>query len=121
MSDEDDKPAKVVRDANGRVISGNMNPGGRPKLKAHFRYRCREIVDEHVIDAWREEVVNRGEYWIKASALLAAYGYGMPKQEMKLDDNRPPTRELTVDELRELARRQLSSEQRDDGNEPPQH
>ena len=55
-----------------------LNPAGRPKVVEAFRDRCRKAVDEHVIDAWIEEIESRGEYWLKASELVAAYGCGKP-------------------------------------------
>lgn len=54
------------------------NPGGRPKTAQQFRARARAAVDEHVIEAWEDEVTNRGPAWLRASELLAAYGYGKP-------------------------------------------
>jgi len=67
------------RDALGRVVSGQLNPGGRPKTDPLFRARCRKFVDEHVVRAWCDEVTTRGKQWLEASRLLAAYGYGAPK------------------------------------------
>lgn len=55
------------------------NPGGKPKTEPLFRARCRKFVDEHVVKAWQDEVTTRGEKWLEASKLLAAYGYGIPK------------------------------------------
>lgn len=56
------------------------NPGGRPKKRRPLAARCRRIVDEHVVDAWLNEVEKRGPDWVACSKLLAAYGYGRPTQ-----------------------------------------
>lgn len=56
------------------------NPGGKPKTDPKFRIACRRFVDEHVLKAWQDEVLERGEKWLEASKLLAAYGYGVPKE-----------------------------------------
>lgn len=76
------------------------NPGGRPKLADAFREKARKAVDDHVLDAWIDEVEGveqmvesedgamkvikkRGKEWIRASELLAAYGYGKPPQPVE--------------------------------------
>lgn len=72
------------------------NPNGRPKVNDVFRSKCKTAVDEHVIDAWIDEVELkerdvttmvgtikakcRGKDWLKASELITAYGYGKPAQ-----------------------------------------
>lgn len=56
------------------------NPNGRPKIVTEFRDRARKATDESVIKAWILEVETRGDNWLKASELLAAYGYGKPTQ-----------------------------------------
>ena len=60
------------------------NPGGRPKTNEAFRDRCRKFVDLHVVEMWEKEVQNAGEEKMKASELLAAYGYGKPAQAIQL-------------------------------------
>jgi len=59
------------------------NPCGRPKVNELFRNRARKFVDEHVLDAWIEEVEQRGREWFRCSELLAAYGYGKPTQPLE--------------------------------------
>jgi hypothetical protein len=78
------------------------NPGGRPKIIEGLRSRALKAVDEHVIDAWvdelevRERLVgvsletgepilaeDRGKNWMKASENLAAYGMGKPVQAVE--------------------------------------
>lgn len=59
------------------------NPNGRPKVAEEFRARARKAVDDHVIQAWIEEVESQGENWVKCSELLAAYGYGKPSQPVE--------------------------------------
>ena len=113
-----DQP-KVIRDGNGRLLPGStLNPGGRHNTPLMFRKYCRRIVDEKVIKAWEEELDARGDYWVKCSELLAAYGYGSPKQVLKIEDDERPAASLTTDELRALARTKLSTERRDDEPEP---
>lgn len=65
------------------------NPSGKPKLDREFRDRCRKAVDEKVIDAWINEVECMGTNWLKASELLAAYGYGRPTQPVAGPDEGP--------------------------------
>jgi hypothetical protein len=88
------------RRPDGRFGAGNRaNPGGRPKELEEFRKKARSAVDEHVLQAWVDEVqvkprprvtltgtievLERGEHWMKASELLAAYGYGKPAQPVE--------------------------------------
>lgn len=67
------------------------NPGGRPKGEAAFRERCRQAVDELVIERWINEVRGGGEDWMAAAEKLAAYGYGKPtdKHEHSGPDGAP--------------------------------
>lgn len=39
-------------------------------------------MDEHVIQAWEQEVKSAGDNWMKAAELIAAYGYGKPAQSV---------------------------------------
>lgn len=73
-NNSESKPAKRGGFQKGK--SGN--PSGRPKVVEEFRERARKAVDEHVLQRWVDEVVNGGEYWMRASEMLAAYGYGKP-------------------------------------------
>jgi hypothetical protein len=77
------------------------NPGGRPK-RAEFEKKARKAVDEKVVDAWIDEVEKRGEDWMRASELLAAYGYGKPPATVEVtgEDGGPIEHEvaLTADE-----------------------
>lgn len=66
------------------------NPRGRPPIKPEFRDRCRRAVDEHVIEAWLNEVATLGEHWVKCSELLANYGYGRPPQPVTGEDGKGP-------------------------------
>jgi hypothetical protein len=66
------------------------NPGGRPPTEAAFRRECRKFVDEHVLRTWQEEVLEKGERWLEASRLLAAYGYGLPKEAPANDGEEAP-------------------------------
>ena len=59
------------------------NPSGRPKENVEFLARCKSAVDKYVIDAWLVEVEHFGPNWMKASELLAAYGYGKPTQRLE--------------------------------------
>jgi len=58
------------------------NPGGvgRKALPVEFRTRCKGLVDNHVLDAWENEIVSRGDQWVRCSELAAGYAYGKPAQ-----------------------------------------
>lgn len=74
MSDPANSPKTDKRFKPGQ--SGN--PSGRPKVVEAFRDRARKAVDEHVLERWIREVIEDGPEWVRASELLAAYGYGKP-------------------------------------------
>lgn len=82
------------------------NPGGRPKTLATLRARCRDAVDEFVIQQWIETVRVQGDGWVKCSELLAAYGYGKPEghpiEDEDVQTSAPPEEDLTTLELRKL-------------------
>lgn len=95
------------RNKSGRFQKGKSgNPGGRPKLAEEFKARARQAVDEHVLQAWIDElevterpikvgnreivVSKRGDNWVKCSELLAAYGYGKPAQPVTGADGDGP-------------------------------
>ena len=61
------------------------NPGGRPKIADVFKLGCRRVVDELVLERWRDEVEKLGDNWVKCSELLAAYGYGKPHQSSSVE------------------------------------
>jgi hypothetical protein len=83
------------------------NPGGRPKVIEAFRLKARAAVDEHVLQAWIDEILpkpravrvageevivtDRGPEWMRAAELLAAYGYGRPTQPLSDSDGSPLT------------------------------
>lgn len=78
----------------------SANPGGRPKLDRELRIRAKKLVDDKVIAYWEDEITERtreiitpagpmdmtcrGKDAMKASELLAAYGYGKPVQGVEL-------------------------------------
>lgn len=79
MSEQPQNKPETGRNPDGTLKKGaKLNPGGRPKENEMFRERAKKAVDEHVLQAWIDEVVNRGDAWPKCSELLAAYGYGKP-------------------------------------------
>lgn len=80
------------------------NPGGRAKNAPEFRKKCRHFCDAHVFAAWTKEVLERGEKWLEASKLLAAYGYGLPKEAPATEDEAPPA-EPTPEEAQAAAER----------------
>ena len=90
----------------GKGIGHGFGPGnkagvghGRPKVAEEFRERAKKAVDEVVFRAWLEEceerertvitpagpfeIVQRGKEWMRASELLAAFGYGKPAQTVE--------------------------------------
>jgi hypothetical protein len=109
MGKPQNKPA-TSRNPDGTLKKGAaLNPGGRPKLDAVFRERAKKAVDEHVLQAWIDEVVNRGDAWPKCSELLAAYGYGKPPaapedgDALRESGNRLPAG-LTAEQVLAIAR-----------------
>ena len=49
-----------------------------------FQSRARLAADGLALPAWEAEVVEHGKDWLRASELLAAYGYGKPPQTIDL-------------------------------------
>lgn len=94
--------------ARGRpfVKGQSGNPGGRPKLRDVVRERSAKAVDEHVVGAWIQEVVSRGDDWVKCSELLAAYGIGKPASAPEdleaAKDGAAAPRELVLQALAKL-------------------
>lgn len=89
------------------------NPLGRPKSEPHMLKRCRAIVDAKVIDAWEQELTERGPAWVKCSELLVAYGYGRPKLDPESPDvveGGSALRQLSREELQALARQSLTDD-----------
>ena len=67
------------RPKSGKFEKGKSgNPTGRPKVVEAFRDRARSAVDALVLERWVQEVESQGDEWMRASELLAAYGYGKP-------------------------------------------
>lgn len=99
---------------NGRpfVKGASGNPNGRPKVADEFRTKARAVVDELVLAAWENEVRCMGDDWLRASELLAAYGYGRPNQSVEVNDvtERDTTPPLTNDQRRDLLKAQLAAE-----------
>lgn len=63
---------------------GNKGGPGRPPIPAEFKEKCRAFTDSTVREAWEQEVIKRGDHWMKAAELLAAYGHGKPAQSIDL-------------------------------------
>lgn len=85
MAGNSEKSATKQRGPGKPFAKGQSgNPTGRPKVVEEFKERCRRAVDERVISAWISEVESLGDSWLKASELLAAYGYGRPAQSVEL-------------------------------------
>lgn len=62
---------------------------GRPKVPSEFKEKCKAFTDSTVLPAWQQEVAERGEHWMKAAELLAAYGHGRPHQAITGEDGGP--------------------------------
>ncbi len=87
----------------GFTAGKSGNPAGRPPKSPELKARCIQAVDEHVVQAWIDEVKplppepgddpkarpRRGEDWIECSRLLAAYGYGKPVQPIAGEGGEP--------------------------------
>ena len=97
MADEKPKRKMPVGKPFKKGQSGNLD--GRPKVNQEFRLKARCAVDAHVIDAWISEVTTRGEHWIEASKLLAAYGYGKPTEHIELNGSSRPLETATDEQL----------------------
>lgn len=86
------------------------NPNGRPKIVEEFRDRARKATDEWVLKSWIAEVQEMGKDWVKASELLAAYGYGRPSQGIELTGkNGGPVEfhDMTTEQLKALLAQQM--------------
>ena len=98
---------------NGTFPKGKSgNPNGRPKIVEEFRDRARKATDEFVIAAWISEVESMGDNWVKASELLAAYGYGRPAQSMELTGKGGGPieyRDMTTEQLKALLAQQMAA------------
>jgi hypothetical protein len=77
-----------------------------------MRKRCRDIVDAKVIAKWEAEIDEGGPAWVKCSELLAAYGYGKPKDVGGADDDAKPNplEGLTPEQIAALAELELPEE-----------
>lgn len=98
-------PTKEKKTPRGKPFTKGdqrINPGGRPKVPPEFKRRCSDFTDTHVLAAWEQEVIGRGEHWLKASELLAAYGKGRPTQAVEVKVS-----ELSDEQLVAEARRAL--------------
>jgi hypothetical protein len=86
------------------------NPNGRPKASYVLKNKCQRVVDQYVVEAWEEEVKNKGPYWVRCSELLTAYAYGKPIAEEA--EREPPTVTvtLTTEKAEELAKAPLTAE-----------
>lgn len=105
--------------ADGTGKSGN--PGGFPGRRKEFRAECLKMLDEDVIQAWKDEltirerpvtlkdgtkvmVQSRGPEWVQVSKLVTAYAVGMPSQSVRVDGEITVRKaeDLTDDELAEV-------------------
>lgn len=100
------------------------NPAGRPKVVEEFKKRCRAAVDAEVIERWISEVRSGGEYWVKCSELLAAYGYGKPAQAVEVtgrDGGPIEHASLTAEARLELIQRLQAESERESGPSQVSH
>lgn len=107
------------------------NPSGHPKLANHLRMRCLQAVSDTIIDAWMDEIENkprvidvkgvkthteaRGQYWVKCSEMVAAYGLGKPAQHVVTTTDNPTTG-LSYKELIAKAAEIVKEEMRGNGD-----
>lgn len=61
------------------------NPGGRPKLNAALRQKCRDL-DEESLAALRAALAVPGER-VSAAKVLLAYGHGAPESKPIADED----------------------------------
>ncbi len=100
------------------------NPSGKSPLAKQFRVKAISFASELVIEAWAQEVRERGPDWVKCSALLAAYAYGTPSPRKEAEDDdirRTINATMSIEEMRvvnetvRLARAIGPGEEPDDG------
>jgi hypothetical protein len=93
------------------------NPGGRGRLDPVLKAKVRSISPE-MFDRLRELAMHDEAYAIQAIKLILAYAWGSPDTLREEDDGqRPQQAELTVDELRAIARMAMTSEASADGDD----
>lgn len=103
-SKEMDEKKEVVRDEHGRVVSGVLNPNGRPKNEESMTNVMRQFLDEKIEGAEvtrREALVRKivdmaykGD--TTAIKLIWNYSDGLPKASTEIEIKNPQER------LREL-------------------
>jgi hypothetical protein len=73
--------ALVTRRQDGTFNEGvSGNPGGRPTKVKHLVLQARDALQEKVLPKLIKAVDEEWEDWIRAAALLMAYGMGKPPE-----------------------------------------
>lgn len=98
------------------------NPGGRPKQVLKLLRLARKHSRRALLFAVEllENTAEEGRVRLEAAKFITAYGLGAPPKVLEAETSAPRQEaadELTVDELRALARREVAMERAE--NEPP--
>lgn len=90
------------------------NPGGMPKQVKHLLERARQSVPAALdfADELLKDVTADPRVRLEAAKFLCSYGLGAPPKVLPEDDDKrvSATDELTVEELRALARQSLADD-----------
>lgn len=100
-----------IKTAPGRPFPKGKsgNPSGRPKVAISFRLSCREAVDKDCFPLWVKEVQTNGKNAMKASELLAAYGYGKPTEYVVVDATVAAVDPKEVEIAKQIIREQIAN------------
>ena len=108
--------SEIVRDANGHWLPGkSANPGGKLRRVRELReYALSEAESSFaIIKKIRDTESEEARVRLEAAKILLAYGMGAPPKVIEVDPTMTGTdamAELTLEELRALARRELAME-----------
>ena len=98
--------ATAVRDDKGRIVSGSLNPGGRPKLPAEIRDLA-QLASPRAIEKVIELMGNEDpRVALAAAQVILDRGYGKPVQSVDARvEQSVSTADAHVHALVELARK----------------
>jgi hypothetical protein len=99
-SKQQKKPSVVVRDAQGRIVSGTPNPGGRPRSVAEVAALCREHTP--AVIARLAQIVLTGDERASVAAAkeILDRGYGKASQHVEVTGQDGAPLAGSPDELR---------------------
>lgn len=120
------------RDETGQFLPNNTigprwekggaspNPGGVPKTRKELRLLARKSLPLAFARAHQILESDNAEWraWMEAGKFVASYSFSTHTKERDDDDSKPAAMELTIEELRALARRELRMERERNGDGP---